>query len=126
MISFPLFCHDSGMINVRINIYDPAQIINNSLGPNKLVDRLSPCELSQANQKNSMKIPLTVHKYFIHYVFTTTRTYYGNFVFTSMFPLNVHFYLWFIINAWLNWFDRKEISSDNRQNHNRNACREVL
>ena len=66
MISFPLFCHDSGTINVRINIYDPTQIINNSLGPNKLVDRLSPCELGQANQKNSMKIPLTVHKYFIH------------------------------------------------------------
>ena len=62
MISFPLFRHDSGLINVRINIYDPTQIINNSLGPNKLVDRLSPCELSQANQKNSVKIPLTVHK----------------------------------------------------------------
>ena len=73
MTCFPLFCHDSGMINVRINIYDSTQIINNSLGPNKLVDRLSPCELSQANQKNSMKVFLTVHKYFIHYVFTTTQ-----------------------------------------------------
>ena len=56
-----IICHESEMINVRINIYDQTQIIDNSLEAKKLVDRLSPSELNLANQKNSIQVSLTVH-----------------------------------------------------------------